>query len=61
MKQSAELYRMAQLVVRPGNNGYAGSVLRDRIISKAVTSRTLLAGCSFLQRSVYQSAEEVYN
>jgi hypothetical protein len=36
MKHSAELYRMAQPVIRPGNNGYAGSILRDRIISKTL-------------------------
>jgi len=36
MKQSAKLYRVAQLVIRPGNNGYAGSTLRDTIISKAL-------------------------
>lgn len=36
MEKSPELYRMVQLVIRPGNNGYARSILRDRIISKAL-------------------------
>jgi len=36
VEKSPELYGMAQLVIRPGNNGYAGSILRYRIISKAL-------------------------